>query len=420
MEIRGLNKDNIIKLSGIKKEPKWVLDFRLDAYKSFKELEEPKFTIKDNIDYDNLLLYKSDYKEEFDYSSIDSMELEGTLIQLESETIYKRYKDELDSKGVIFCSMEDAIKNHSDLVKKYLGSVIKSGEHRYTALNSALFSGGAFIYIPKGVKLDKPLQSYFRITTDNLGQFERTLIIVEEGGEFTYIEGCTAKINFKESLHAANVEVILKKKAKCKFVTIQNWSLDVINMVTERSYLDEDAEMLWVDGNLGSKVTYKYPSCILKGNNSKGSLISIAVSKDNMIQEGGSNMIHLGKNTKSRIVSKSISMGSGEANYRGHTIIKKEAINSKAYIKCDSLLLDKDSKSYSYPDNKVYNNSSSIYHEAKISAIDVDKLFYLESKGINKEKAENLMIVGFLDVFKNELPMEYAVELSRLIQDYFL
>lgn len=433
MEIRGLNKENILKISNAKGEEDWVRDYRLKSFENFKKLKKPDFGPKFEIDYDNLLLYKANdgkavsrwdnLRENLrcqmeELGVIDSEKyLAGMGVQYESEVVYQNMLNELDELNIIFCSIEDAIKNHSNLVKKYMGKLIKNDEHIYSALNSALFSGGSFIYVPPNTKLDRPLQSYFRIDTENLGQFERTLIIVDDNSEISYIEGCTAPLYSSESLHAANVEVYLGKNSKCRFTTVQNWSENVINMVTERALLEENAEMVWIDGNIGSKYTMKYPSCILKGDNSKGVCISVSVSKDGQIQEGGSNMIHLGKNTESMLISKSISKGTGVANYRGKTKITKNALNSTAMVKCDSLLLGKNSRSDAYPNNLCDNSSSSIEHEATISRINDDKLFYLMSRGISKNQAENLIILGFIDEFKEELPMEYAVELNHLLKE---
>jgi FeS assembly protein SufB len=434
LKIVGLNKENIIKISKLKKEADWVLNYRLESYENFLKLKEPNFGPKINIDLDNMTLYKYDedkksvtnwenvrenIKCQMDELGVTSSEkyLGGMGIQYESEMVYQSLKKELEDKNIIFCSIEDAIKNHSDLVKKYLGKLIKNDEHRYSALNSTLFSGGSFIYVPKNTILNRPLQSYFRIDTENLGQFERTLIIIDDNSKASYIEGCTAPITSLDSLHAANVEVYVGKNSSFRFTTVQNWSNNVINMVTERALVEENAEMIWIDGNIGSKVTMKYPSCVLKGDNSSGTCVSVSLAGDNQIQEGGSNMIHIGKNTKSKMISKSISKGEGIANYRGKTVIKKDADNSCAMIKCDSLLIDKDSRSDAYPNNICLNSSSSIEHEATISKIDNNKLFYLMTRGISKDMAENLIILGFLSEFKEELPLEYAVELNHLLKE---
>ena len=434
MKIVGLNKENIIKISKLKGEEEWVLNYRLESYNEFLKLKEPSFGPKVEVDLENMTLYK--YEEEkksvsnwenvrknikcqMDELGVTSSEksLGGMGIQYESEMVYQSLRKDLEDKNIIFCSIEDAIKNHPELVKKYLGKLIKNSEHRYSALNSALFSGGSFIYVPKNTVLDRPLQSYFRIDTENLGQFERTLIIIDDNSKASYIEGCTAPISSIDSLHAANVEVYVGKDSYFRFTTVQNWSTNVINMVIERALVEEGGEMVWIDGNIGSKITMKYPSCVLKGDNSIGTCVSVSLANKNQIQEGGSNMIHIGKNTKSKMISKSISKGSGIANYRGNTIIKESADNSLAMIKCDSLLMDKNSRSDAYPNNISMNSNSSIEHEATIAKIDKNKLFYLMSRGISKNTAENLIILGFLSEFKEELPLEYAVELNHLLKE---
>ena len=312
---------------------------------------------------------------------------------------------------------DDALKKYPDLFKKYFNTLVKYDENKFTALNGAVWSGGSFIYIPPYTKLDRPLQSYFRIETEALGQFERTIIIVDKGAELSYIEGCTARSYASNSLHAGVVEIFVMEDAVCKYNTIQNWSNEVYNLVTKRAIVEDNGNMQWVDGNIGSGITMKYPSCILKGNNSSGNSISIAYAKGHQILDAGAKMIHLGKNTKSNIVGKSIAQNGGVANYRGTTKIAKNAINSKATIKCDTILLDDISKSDTIPKNILENNSSILEHEATISKISADKLFYLESKGLNEDQAKEMLVMGFIDDFKKELPMEYAVELNRLLKE---
>lgn len=421
----------IIDLSNKKNEPKWMLDFRLDCFKKFLELENPDFGPELEINFDEILYYKSvqenskdnwnkvddNIQKTFcDLGVIDAEEkyLDGVSNQYESEVVYHSNKTD---KDIIFMSTDDALKKHPDLFKKYFNTLVKPEENKYTALNGAVWSGGSFIYIPPNTKLDRPLQSYFRIETEALGQFERTIIIVGENSELSYIEGCTAKNYATNSLHAGVVEIFVEKNAICKYNTIQNWSTDVYNLVTKRALVEDYAMMQWVDGNLGSKVTMKYPSCILKGDGAIGNSISIAYSKKGQVLDAGAKMIHIGKNTKSNIISKSIANDGGVSNYRGTTKITKNATGSKALIKCDTILLDNISKSDTIPKNILNNNSSSIEHEATISKISEEKIFYLKSKGLNEDQAKELLIMSFIEDFKKELPMEYAVELNRLLKE---
>lgn len=426
-----LTEDFIINLSKKKNEPEWMLEFRLKSFKKFEELENPNFGPELNIDYDNFLYYKNvsngskkDWNEVSDnikntFCNLGVVEaeekyLDGVTNQLESEVVYHHNKTD---KDIIFMSTDDALKKYPDLFKEYFNSLVKYDENKFTALNGAVWSGGSFIYIPPYTKLDRPLQSYFRIETEGLGQFERTIIIVDEHAELSYIEGCTARSYASNSLHAGVVEIFVKKGATCKYNTIQNWSNEVYNLVTKRAIVEKNGMMQWVDGNIGSGITMKYPSCILKGDNSVGNSISIAYAKKGQILDAGAKMIHLGKNTKSNIVSKSIASNGGISNYRGTTKICKNAINSTATVKCDTILLDEISKSDTIPQNILENNSSTLEHEATISKISAEKLFYLESKGLNEDEAKEMLVMGFVDDFKKELPMEYAVELNRLLKE---
>lgn len=426
-----LTKDFIINLSKKKNEPEWMLEFRLKSFKKFEELDNPNFGPELNIDYDNFLYYKNvsngskkDWNEVSDnikntFCNLGVVEaeekyLDGVTNQLESEVVYHHNKTD---KDIIFMSTDDALKKYPDLFKEYFNSLVKYDENKFTALNGAVWSGGSFIYIPPYTKLDRPLQSYFRIETEALGQFERTIIIVDEHAELSYIEGCTAKSYASNSLHAGVVEIFVKEGASCKYNTIQNWSNEVYNLVTKRAIVEKNGMMQWVDGNIGSGITMKYPSCILKGDNSVGNSISIAYAKKGQILDAGAKMIHLGKNTKSNIVSKSIASNGGISNYRGTTKICKNAINSTATVKCDTILLDEISKSDTIPQNILENNSSTLEHEATISKISAEKLFYLESKGLNEGEAKEMLVMGFVDDFKKELPMEYAVELNRLLKE---
>ena len=434
MEIVGLSEASVRKISAIKGEESWVLDYRLNGYKSFVSQDMPKFGPEINLNFDDVIYYKSndaDKKLENNWNNIlkpvvDELDSVGVLesekhfggmgVQYESEVIYHNMIDELEKKHVIFTSIEDAIKRYPDLVKKYFGKIVSFSENKFAALNAAVFSGGSFIYVPKNTVLDRPLQSYFRINSKNMGQFERTLIIVDDNSSLHYVEGCTAPSYSESSLHAAIVEIYVGKNAKCRYSTVQNWATNVYNLVTKRAVVDDNGVMEWIDGNIGSKVTMKYPCCVLKGDNSRGTCITISVAKSNQEQDSGARMIHIGKNTKSNIVSKSIAGSGGNATYRGKVDIKKSAINSEAMVKCDSLILDDKSMSDTIPLNAVGNLSSNIEHEATVSKISDDVLFYLMSRGIPEERATELIVLGFIDEFKEELPMEYAVELNQLIK----
>ena len=434
MEIVGLSEEKIRNISAIKGEESWVLDYRLNGYKSFVSQDMPKFGPEINLNFDDVIYYKSndaDKKLENNWNNIlkpvvDELDSVGVLesekhfggmgVQYESEVIYHNMIDELEKKHVIFTSIEDAIKRYPDLVKKYFGKIVSFTENKFAALNAAVFSGGSFIYVPKNTVLDRPLQSYFRINSKNMGQFERTLIIVDDNSSLHYVEGCTAPSYSESSLHAAIVEIYVGKNAKCRYSTVQNWATNVYNLVTKRAVVDDNGVMEWIDGNIGSKVTMKYPCCVLKGDNSRGTCITISVAKSNQEQDSGARMIHIGKNTKSNIVSKSIAGSGGNATYRGKVDIKKSAVNSEAMVKCDSLILDDKSMSDTIPVNVVGNLSSNIEHEATVSKISDDVLFYLMSRGIPEDVATELIVLGFIDEFKEELPMEYAVELNQLIK----
>lgn len=425
-----LNEELVRKISKFKNEPDWMLEFRLNSLKSFFELDNPSFGPKIELDFSKINYYKKVSEEKNDWNEvnvdvkntfkelgvIDAEEkyLCGVSNQYESEVVY--HKNKFDNENVIFMSTDDALKKHPEIFKKYFNNLVKYNENKYTAINGALWSGGTFIYIPPYTKLDRPLQSYFRINSVSLGQFERTIIIVDEGAELSYIEGCTAPSYSENSLHAGVVEIYVGKNAKCKYSTIQNWSTDVYNLVTKRAIVEESGLMEWVDGNIGSKVTMKYPSCILKGDYSRGNSISIAYAKKGQYLDAGAKMIHLGKNTKSNIISKSIAESGGVSNYRGTTKITNNATNSSASIKCDTILLDDISMSDTIPKNIVLNNTSNLEHEASVSKISEEKLLYLKEKGLDEEQAKSLLIMGFINDFKNELPMEYAVELNRLLK----
>lgn len=425
-----LNKEFITKVSKLKNEPKWMLEFRLKSFEKFLELDNPNFGPHIDIDFDNINYYKKELDLTDDWNKVDdnlrttfknlgvidaeNNYLCGVSNQVESEVFYHKLKD---NNGVIFLSTDEALKEYPEMFKEYFNSLVKYDENKYTALNGCLWSGGSFIYIPKGVKLDRPLQSYFRINSVTMGQFERTIIIVDEGAELSYIEGCTAESHSQNSLHAGVVEIFVKKDAKCKYSTIQNWSTDVYNLVTKRCIVDENGYMQWIDGNIGSGVTMKYPSCILRGDYSRANSISIAYAKKNQRLDAGAKMIHLGKHTKSNIVSKSIASNGGLANYRGTVKISSNATDSVASVKCDTILLDNLSKSDTIPKNIVLNDSSVLEHEATVSKVSEEKLFYLMSKGLSEDTAKELIILGFISDFKKELPLEYAVELNRLLKE---
>lgn len=433
MEIKGLSKENIVSISNHKGEDSWVKDYRLEAYKQFESMSDKlPFGPDFKLDFDKITYYKSQddtlrndwnqvlkpVKEELETLGVLESEqhMGGMGVQYESEVIYHKMLDELESKHVIFTSIEDALKNHKDIALKYFGKIVSFKENKYAALNSSVFSGGSFIYIPPHTKLDRPLQSYFRINSKNMGQFERTLIIVDDDSELHYIEGCTAPTYSEDSLHAAVVEIYVGKNSKCRYTTIQNWAPNVYNLVTKRALVDTNGTMEWIDGNIGSKLTMKYPCCILKGDNSRGTCVTISLASSNQDQDTGARMIHLGNNTKSNIISKSIARNGGNATYRGKVRIDSKAKDAEAMVKCDTLILDTKSKSDTIPTNIVENTTSSLEHEATVSKISDDNLFYLMSKGITKEKCEELIVLGFLEEFREELPMEYAVELNQLIK----
>ena len=433
---KGLSAKVIKKISALKNEPEWMLNIRLKAYKVFLKLKNPKWgpdlgfiNFNEYIYYASSIgseYYKTSWdevpekiKKQFEELNVPENEAKyfsGVNNQYDSDTVYHQLKDELKKKKVIFTNIETAITEHPSLVKKYFGKLVPFSDNKYAALNTAVWSGGTFLYVPKGVKLDQPLSAYFRINTKSVGQFERTLIIVDDGAYVHYNEGCTAPIYDKNNLHAAVVEIFIGKNAHCRYSTIQNWSDNVLNLVTKRAVVEENGIMEWIDGNLGSKLNMKYPATILKGDNSKAKCISIAVSHEGVIQDAGAKMIHVGKNTRSQIISKSIAHSGGNATYRGLVQISKSAINSNSEVVCDTLILDKISKSDTYPTEKVFSKSSVLKHEAKVTDLDNQKLFYLQSRGIDLVTAKQLLVLGFIEDFANELPLEYSVELNRLLK----
>jgi Fe-S cluster assembly protein SufB len=432
---KGINKSRVIEISKIKKEPKWMREFRINSYLKFEELTNPSFGPELKINFDDITYYKKVGQNQNDWNKVpkeikdtfnklgiieaEQKYLAGIGAQVESEVIYHNMLKELLDKNIIFCDTDTALREYPELFQKYFNKLVKYDENKYTALNGAVWSGGTFIYIPPNTKLDRPLQSYFRINSMNMGQFERTLIIVDENSELHYMEGCTAPTYSTDSLHAAVVEIFVGKNAKCRYTTIQNWSNNVYNLVTKRALVEENGLMEWIDGNIGSKINMKYPGCILNGEYSKGRCISIAVATKDQIQDAGARMIHLAPNTTSEIISKSIAANGGDATYRGKVKISKNAVNSKSIVKCDTIILDNLSRSDTIPTNIVCNDSSNINHEATVSKVSLEKLFYLMSRGLSEEKAKELLIMGFIDRFREELPMEYAVELNALLKNYF-
>lgn len=431
---KGLTRETVKEISRIKHEPDWMLAYRLKAYDMFTNMP-----IQDwgpdlrELNFDDYTYYikPSDktesswedvpetIKDTFDRLGIPEAEKEflaGVTTQYDSEAVYHNMLEEVESKGVIFLDTDTALKKHPDLFRKYFGTLVPASDNKFAALNSCVWSGGSFIYVPKGVKLEKPLQSYFRINTERMGQFERTLIIVDEGADIHYVEGCTAPIYSKDSLHAAVVEIFVHKNARCRYSTVQNWSDNIINLVTKRAKVFENGSMEWIDGNIGSALNMKYPACILCEPYAKGTCISIAVAARKQIQDAGAKMIHLAPHTYSNIVSKSISRVGGEVNYRGLVYHSPDAAYAKSKVECDTLILDKQSRSDTIPTNRSKNMTSQIEHEATVSNISEEQLFYLMSRGLTRSQAMEMIVMGFLEPFTRELPMEYAVELNQLLK----
>lgn len=431
---KGLNKEIIKKISDYKNEDVFLKEFRIKSYEQFLKIKNPDWGPDLSfINFDDYIYYikPSDknatnwddvpekIKNTFNRLGIQESEakyLNGVATQYDSEMVYHSLLDELKAKNVIFTDPNTAAKEYPELFQKYFGKLVPPSDNKYAALNSAVFSGGTFIYVPKNTHIEKPLQSYFRINSKNAGQFERTLIIVDENSSVHYIEGCTAPIYDENNLHAAVVEVFVEKNSKCRYTTIQNWSDNVLNLVTKRAICKENASMSWIDGNIGSKLNMKYPCTILQGDYSSSECISVAIAQNDVYQDAGAKMIHIGKNTKSKIVSKGIAKGTGNNTYRGLVKINKNAINSISQVQCDTLLFGNYSRSDAYPIEILQNDTSTITHEATISKISNEQLFYLMSKGLSKEKAESLIIMGFISEFSDELPMEYAVELNQLLK----
>ena len=431
---KGLTEEIVREISRLKNEPEWMLEFRLKAFRHFINSPLPNFGPDlSELDFDSYTYFirpsdkqSSNWEEvpetiknTFDKLGIPEAEqkyLAGVSTQYESEVVYHNMLQEVLDKGVIFLDTDSALKQYPELFKKYFNTVVPYQDNKFAALNGAVWSGGSFIYVPKGVKLDKPLQSYFRINSERMGQFERTLIIVDEGADVHYVEGCTAPIYKKESLHAAVVEIVILKDGHCRYSTVQNWSNNIVNLVTKRAYVEEGGHMEWIDGNIGSMVNMKYPACILAGNGAKGTCVTIAFAGSGQFQDTGAKMIHLAPNTTSQIISKSLCRGGGKVNYRGTVRHAKNATNAKSHIECDTMILDNISTSDTIPTNIVENDTSYIEHEATVSKVSEEQLFYLMSRGLTEAQATEMIVMGFIEPFAKELPMEYAVELNQLLK----
>ena len=432
---RGLNEDVVRDISAKKNEPEWMLQLRLKGLRLFEKKPMPTWGSDLNgIDFDNIKYFvrstekqaaswddlPDDIKNTYDRLGIPEAEkqrlVSGVAAQYESEVVYHAIREDLEQQGVLFLDTDTGLREHEDIFKEYFGSVIPVGDNKFAALNTAVWSGGSFIYVPKGVHVDIPLQAYFRINTENMGQFERTLIIVDEGAYVHYVEGCTAPIYSSDSLHSAVVEIIVKKGGRCRYTTIQNWSNNVYNLVTKRAVAQEGATMEWVDGNLGSKVTMKYPAVWLTGEHAKGETLSIAFAGEGQHQDAGAKMVHAAPRTSSNIISKSVARGGGRTSYRGLVQILEGAHGSTSSVKCDALLVDDISRSDTYPYVDVREDDVSMGHEATVSKISEDQLFYLMSRGLTEDEAMAMIVRGFIEPIARELPMEYALELNRLIE----
>ena len=432
---RGLSEAVVRDISAKKNESDWMLDKRLKALKIFEKKPMPAWgSDLSGIEFDNIKYFvrstekqatswedlPEDIKNTYDKLGIPEAEKQrlvaGVAAQYESEVVYHQIREDLESQGVIFMDTDTALKEHPEYFEEYFGSVIPSGDNKFSALNTAVWSGGSFIYVPKGVHVDIPLQAYFRINTENMGQFERTLIIVDEDAYVHYVEGCTAPIYKSDSLHSAVVEIIVKKGGRCRYTTIQNWSNNVYNLVTKRARAEEGATMEWVDGNIGSKVTMKYPAVWLTGEHAKGEVLSVAFAGEGQHQDTGSKMLHLAPNTSSNIVSKSVARGGGRSAYRGLIQINPGAKGSKSNVECDALLVDNISRSDTYPYIDIREDDVTLGHEATVSKVSQDQLFYLMSRGLTEEEAMAMIVRGFVEPIAKELPMEYALELNRLIE----
>jgi Fe-S cluster assembly protein SufB len=431
---RGLDEEIIHQISDFKEEPQWMREFRLKAYRHYMQRPMPCWGPDlGGLDLDNIFYYvrpaeidqkrwedvPETIKNTFDKLGIPEAEqkfLSGVGAQYDSEMIYHSIQENLEKQGVIFLSIENGLKQYPDLFKEYFASVVPIQDNKFGALNSAVWSGGSFVYVPKGVKVDLPLQAYFRLNNPSMGQFERSLIIADEGAQVHYVEGCTAPLYRDESIHSGVIEIIVKKDARVRYTTIQNWSTNVYNLVTQRANVFENGTMEWVDANLGSKITMKYPSCYLRGRGAHGEMLSVAFAGPGQIQDTGSKMIHFASDTSSKITSKSISRGNGQASYRGLVRVAAQTKDCRSNVVCDALLLDENSRSDTYPTIDVNAQDVNIGHEASVSKIGEEQLFYLNSRGLSEEEATTMVVSGFIEPLVKELPMEYAVEMNRLIQ----
>ncbi|MFM7056861.1 MAG: Fe-S cluster assembly protein SufB [Planctomycetota bacterium] len=431
---KGLDKEIVSQISGMKNEPQWMREFRLKSLEIFQSRPMPNWGgDMSELDFDNIYYYMkaaseqgkswddvpADIRRTYDRLGIPEAEkkyLAGVKAQYESEVVYGSLREDLAKQGVIFTDTDSALQQHPELFREYFGTVIPPGDNKFAALNSAVWSGGSFIYVPKGVKIDFPLQAYFRINSQNMGQFERTLIIVDEGASVHYVEGCTAPTYSSDSLHSAVVEIIVKRGARCRYTTIQNWSNNVYNLVTKRAMAYGDSLMEWIDGNLGSRLTMKYPAIWLMEPGARGETLSIAFAGAGQHQDAGAKMVHCAPNTSSRIISKSISRSGGRSSYRGLVKVQKDAVNCRSNVVCDALILDPASRSDTYPYIEVEEQNVAIEHEASVSKIAEEQLFYLMSRGLSEAEASAMIVTGFVEPLVRELPMEYAVELNRLIE----
>ena len=431
---RGLNEDIVREMSWMKGEPQWMTDRRLKALRYFERRPMPTWGgDMSGIDFDNIFYYikpidkqvsawdqlPDSVKSTYDKLGIPEAErkyLAGVTAQYESEVVYHRNRDDLARQGVLFCDMDTALREYPELVKEYFGKLIPPNDNKFAALNSAVWSGGSFIYVPPGVKVDMPLQAYFRINAENMGQFERTLIIADEGSEVHYIEGCSAPVYSTDSLHSAVVEIVCKKASRVTYTTIQNWSNNVYNLVTKRARADAEAHMAWIDGNIGSRLTMKYPAVYLMGPKASGEVLSVAYAGAGQHQDAGAKMVHAAPETTSTIISKSISKDAGRTSYRGLVRFEEGAKHSKSFVRCDALLLDEKSRSDTYPYIEFGEHDAQVGHEATISKVGDDQLFYLMSRGLSEQQAMSMIVNGFIEPVTRTLPMEYAVEWSRLIE----
>ena len=431
---KGLDRDVVQQISDMKGEPEWMLEFRLKGLEHYQARPMPEWGADLSVmDLDDIYYYvkpaeaeskswddvDDTIKETFDRLGIPEAEqkfLAGVGAQYESEMVYHSIQEHLEEQGVIFLSIEDGLRKHPELFREYFGKVIPITDNKFAALNSAVWSGGSFVYVPPGVKVELPLQAYFRLNMANIGQFERTIIIVDEGAQVHYVEGCTAPMYTTDSFHSGVIEIVVKKGARCRYTTIQNWSTNVYNLVTQRAIVHEDATMEWVDANLGSKITMKYPSCYLVGRGAHGEILSMAFAAEGQHQDTGGKVIHAAPYTTSKITSKSISKGGGRASYRGLLKVHKGAVGSKSSVVCDALLLDPESRSDTYPYIEIDEDRVTIGHEASVSKVGEEQLFYLRSRGLSEEEATTMVVSGFIEPLVKELPMEYAVEMNRLIQ----